>query len=47
MNRSGTDASHMADRGGYAAIYARVSTEDQGRGCSIPTRFKSCRELAR
>jgi hypothetical protein len=30
MNRSGTDASHVAGRNGYAAIYARVFTEDQG-----------------
>jgi hypothetical protein len=36
MNRSGTDASHVADRCGYAAIYAHVSCEDQGKGFSTP-----------
>jgi site-specific DNA recombinase len=29
-----------------AAIYARVSTEDQGKGYSIPTQLQACRELA-
>ena len=38
----GTDASHN----GYAAIYARVSTEDQGKGFSIPTQLEACRKLA-
>jgi site-specific DNA recombinase len=42
MNRSGTDASHS----GYAAIYARVSTEDQGKGFSIPTQIEACQKLA-
>ena len=31
----------------FAAIYARVPTEDQGNGCLIPTRLEACRELAR
>jgi hypothetical protein len=30
----------------YAAIYARVSTEDQGRGYSIPTQIEGCQKLA-
>jgi site-specific DNA recombinase len=45
MNRSGTGASNVADRSGYAAIYARVSTEDQGKGFSIPTQIEACEEL--
>ena len=31
----------------YAAIYARVSTEDQGKGYSIPTQIEACQKLAR
>jgi site-specific DNA recombinase len=30
----------------YAAIYARVSTEDQGKGISIPTQIEACQKLA-
>jgi len=30
----------------YAAIYARVSTEDQGKGYSIPTQIEACQQLA-
>jgi hypothetical protein len=44
MSRSGTDANNVADRGGYAAIYARVSTEDQGKGFSIPTQLEVCQK---
>jgi hypothetical protein len=29
----------------YAAIYARVSTEDQGKGFSIPTQVEACQKL--
>jgi site-specific DNA recombinase len=29
-----------------AAIYARVSTEDQGKGFSVPTQLEACRKLA-
>src|SRR5215813_2475356 len=29
-----------------AAIYARVSTEDQGKGYSIPTQIDACKALA-
>jgi DNA invertase Pin-like site-specific DNA recombinase len=31
---------------GYAAIYTRVSTEDQGKGFSIPTQIEACQKLA-
>jgi site-specific DNA recombinase len=30
----------------YAAMYARVSTEDQGKGSSIPTQIEVCQQLA-
>jgi site-specific DNA recombinase len=30
----------------YAAMYARVSTEDQGKGFSIPTQVEVCQQLA-
>jgi site-specific DNA recombinase len=30
----------------HAAIYARVSTEDQGKGFSIPTQIEACQKLA-
>jgi site-specific DNA recombinase len=30
----------------YAAIYARVSTEDQGKGFSIPTQIDACHKQA-
>jgi site-specific DNA recombinase len=30
----------------YAAIYARVSTEDQGKGFSIPSQIEGCQKLA-
>jgi site-specific DNA recombinase len=30
----------------YAAIYARGSTEDQGKGFSIPTQIEACQKLA-
>ncbi len=29
----------------YAAIYAHVSTEDQGKGFSIPTQIEACQKL--
>ena len=31
----------------YAAIYVRVSTEDQGKGFSIPTQVEACQTLAK
>ena len=30
----------------YAAIYARVSTEDQGKAFSLPTQIEACQRLA-
>jgi predicted site-specific integrase-resolvase len=30
----------------YAAIYARVSTEDQGKECSIPTQIEAFQAMA-
>jgi site-specific DNA recombinase len=30
-----------------AAIYARVSTEDQGKGYSIPTQIEACQIFAK
>jgi site-specific DNA recombinase len=30
----------------HAAIYARVSTDDQGKGFSIPTQIEACQKLA-
>ena len=30
----------------YAAIYAHVSTEDQGKSFSIPTQVEACQKLA-
>ena len=29
----------------HAAIYARMSTEDQGKGFSIPTQIDACQKL--
>ena len=36
----------QADNMRYAAIYARVSTEDQGKGFSIPTQIEAGQKLA-
>jgi DNA invertase Pin-like site-specific DNA recombinase len=30
----------------YAAIYARVSTQDQGKAFSLPTQIEACQRLA-
>lgn len=38
--------SPQADTPKLAAIYARVSTEDQGKGFSIPTQVDACQALA-
>jgi hypothetical protein len=39
----GVSASHESRRGSlYAAIYARVSTEDQGTDYTIPTQIEAC-----
>ncbi len=39
-------SSNGSDHNRYAAIYARVSTEDQGKGFSIPTQIESGQKLA-
>src|SRR5215471_7846947 len=39
--------SRPTDTPKLAAIYARVSTEDQGKGYSIPTQIEACQKLAR
>src|SRR5687767_14020609 len=48
MNRgdvvNGTPSFSMTPQ--HAAIYARVSTEDQGKGFSIPTQIEACQKLA-
>src|SRR5215471_13722150 len=38
--------SRPTDTPKLAAIYARVSTEDQGKGYSIPTQIEACQRLA-
>jgi site-specific DNA recombinase len=47
MSRLKEAASRSADAGKYAAIYVRVSTEDQGKGFSIPTQIEACHTFAR
>src|SRR5215471_2005516 len=39
-------APRQTDTPKIAAIYARVSTEDQGKGYSIPTQIDGCQTLA-
>jgi site-specific DNA recombinase len=46
MSRLKEAASNGAGANKYAAIYARVSTEDQGKGFSIPTQIEACQKLA-
>jgi hypothetical protein len=46
MSRPGIDISNIADHSGCAAVYARVSTEDQGKGFSLPTQIEACQKLA-
>jgi DNA invertase Pin-like site-specific DNA recombinase len=36
----------MTTRSHYAAIYARVSTEGQGKGVSIPTQIEADQAMA-
>src|SRR5262245_35306891 len=38
--------SRRTDTHNIAAIYARVSTDDQGKGYSIPTQIEACQRLA-
>jgi site-specific DNA recombinase len=46
MNRSFSPAMNLTSDVKLAAIYARVSTEDQGKGFSIPTQIDACQQLA-
>jgi site-specific DNA recombinase len=46
MKQVKEQSSNGADHKRYAAVYARVSTEDQGKGFSIPTQIESCQKLA-
>ncbi len=38
--------SSQTDTPKLAAIYARVSTEEQGKGFSLPTQIDACQTLA-
>jgi DNA invertase Pin-like site-specific DNA recombinase len=46
MKRSFSPVMNLTSDMKYAAMYARVSTEDQGKGFSIPTQIEACQELA-
>lgn len=46
MSRLKGVVSNGADAGKYAAIYARVSTDEQVKGFSIPTQLEACQKLA-
>jgi hypothetical protein len=46
MNQVKHQAGNSSDHTRYAAIYARVSTEDQGKGFSIQTQIETCQKLA-
>jgi site-specific DNA recombinase len=46
MKPSSSQAMNLTSDMKYAAIYARVSTEDQGKGFSIPTQNEACQQLA-
>jgi site-specific DNA recombinase len=46
MKPSSSLAMHLTSDTKYAASYARVSTEDQGKGFSIPTQIEACEQLA-
>jgi Resolvase, N terminal domain len=46
MQSSVSSVIHPTNDMKYAAIYARVSTEDQGKGFSIPTQIEACQKLA-
>jgi site-specific DNA recombinase len=46
MQSSVSSVIHLTNDMKYAAIYARVSTEDQGKGFSIPTQIEACQKLA-
>jgi uncharacterized protein (DUF302 family) len=46
MKSSASSVMHLTSEVRFAAIYARVSTEDQGKGFSIPTQIDACQQLA-
>jgi hypothetical protein len=46
VSSSNGDKQNHSQDGRYAAIYARVSTEDQGKGFSIPTQIEPGQKLA-
>jgi hypothetical protein len=46
MKSSFSPVMHLTSDITYAALYARVSTEDQGKGFSIPTQIDACQQLA-
>jgi site-specific DNA recombinase len=46
MKPSPSQAMHLTRDRKYATIYARVSTEDQGKGVSILTQVEACQQLA-
>ncbi len=46
MSEAKGSASNGTRDNRYAAIYARVSTEDQVKGFSIPTQIEACQKLA-
>jgi site-specific DNA recombinase len=46
MKPSPSQVMHPTSDRKFAAIYARVSTEDQGKGFSIPTQIEACQKLA-
>jgi site-specific DNA recombinase len=46
MNRQPDEGAPARTGSQMAAIYARVSTEDQGKGFSLPTQIEACQKLA-
>jgi site-specific DNA recombinase len=46
MKPSSSQAMNPTSNMKYAAMYARVSAEDQGKGFSIPTQIDTCHKLA-
>ena len=45
-DEAGEGTEQCSDHKRYAAIYARVSTEGQGKSFSIPTQIEGCQKLA-
>jgi DNA invertase Pin-like site-specific DNA recombinase len=46
MKSSASSGMNLTSEVRFAAIYARVPTEDQGKGFSIPTQIDACQQLA-